>query len=408
MPFSGGHCHTFSLMKSLANEGHDVEFIPLILKHGQVLKDKFAELEAYGIKVIPVYSETWSVDIVLYEMVQQYRSLFSQRHDRIIHVQSELAARVAVPAAISEGNEKTIFTVHHSTEKAYSEMWLRRNKVIKNLINRFIAVSESVKSYIVDDIDGKADRVEIVPNGIEPLKDTTGRLEVRNELGIDSNKFVVGYVGRLSSEKNLINLVRALPENMLLLIVGEGGERQKIKDIATELGKEVLFTGYRSDARLCMRALDIFCLPSTSEASPITIIEALDAGIPVVASRVGSIPALLREGEFGEICEPEEDSINESIYKVFSSLEEYRRKALDGKIYVSRNLSLQSMIEQTKSVYKKVLEEPELNISRNSFSSYCDLELSELLFSRNRIKSELSQNPSLKSFVSSYIKGIIG
>lgn len=130
-------------------------------------------------------------------------------------------------------------------------------------------------------------RVFLIPNSLVPQSrlpaDEVQRL--RASLGAGPSDFLVGGVGRLAESKGFDLLIRAFAEAGLpggrLVIVGEGRERRRLESLA---GAGVVFTGYRSDAKELFQAFDVFVSPSRSEPFGRVIIEALDAGVPVIAT----------------------------------------------------------------------------------------------------------------------------
>lgn len=134
---------------------------------------------------------------------------------------------------------------------------------------------------------------------------------IRQEFGLNG-RWVLGVTGRLRPEKGHWYLLEALPEiarqapDVLLLIVGAGSLEGGLKARAAQLGmeKHVVFTGFRSDVRDILAALDVYVLPSLSEGLGTAIIEAGAAGCPIVTSRVGGIPDIVTDGETGLMTPP--------------------------------------------------------------------------------------------------------
>jgi glycosyltransferase involved in cell wall biosynthesis len=118
---------------------------------------------------------------------------------------------------------------------------------------------------------------------------------------------VIGAIGRLSAEKGFESLLRAARDVLLqhdraiLLIFGEGPERAALERLSSQLGiaDRVAMPGYRAEARNCFRLFDVFVLPSLTEGLPITLLEAMQAGVPIVASAVGGVPDALANGDAG-------------------------------------------------------------------------------------------------------------
>ncbi len=135
------------------------------------------------------------------------------------------------------------------------------------------------------------ERVLVVPNGVHPTRRTRSPAEVRAELGIPEGVRVVGTVARLASQKRLDRLLEAvalLPGDVHCVVAGEGEERAALEARAERLGiaPRVRFAGWRSDTGDVLGALDVYALSSDTEGMSNSMLEALAAGIPVVATAV--------------------------------------------------------------------------------------------------------------------------
>jgi glycosyltransferase involved in cell wall biosynthesis len=136
---------------------------------------------------------------------------------------------------------------------------------------------------------------------------------VSKSLGIKPDDFIIGSCGRLVDEhKRFSDLIRALSlvrrqyQNAKLLIVGKGPDEPMLRNLAVELGvsDNVLFTGYQSETRPYYEVMDVFALASAHEAFGLVLVEAMYADLPIVATRVGGIPMVVKDGETGFLVEP--------------------------------------------------------------------------------------------------------
>lgn len=141
-----------------------------------------------------------------------------------------------------------------------------------------------------------------IPNGIDlsTFAERDGNPELRAELGIEPEALVVGFVGHLRPEKNALRLVRSaarvmgeLPLHLLLL--GAGPEQGALEACVTELGigDRVTLAGHRGNPRPFYRAMDVFALSSDTEQMPVALVEAMASALPVVATDVGDVAAML-------------------------------------------------------------------------------------------------------------------
>lgn len=152
-----------------------------------------------------------------------------------------------------------------------------------------------------------AERLQLIPNawiGSAPMT----RMEARFRLGLPQADVVVGWVGRLSVEKGPDIAVRALaelPREVSLSFVGEGPERRAAERLAQDLGvgDRIRWHGPMPEAAALLSAFDAVLLSSRTEGTPMVLLEAMAAGVPVAATAVGGIPAALLPGA-GRLAEP--------------------------------------------------------------------------------------------------------
>ncbi|MCW2608616.1 MAG: glycosyl transferase group 1 [Frankiales bacterium] len=146
-----------------------------------------------------------------------------------------------------------------------------------------------------------------VPNGVAARTAVPGRLAARRELGLTPDQPVVLTVGRLTVMKGQRHLLDALPEltarvpDLAVVLVGDGHLRETLGKQAADLGVAhvVRFAGQRSDARALLDAADVFVLPSLTEGMPLAVLEAMEAGLPVVATRAIGVEEVVDDGVTG-------------------------------------------------------------------------------------------------------------
>jgi glycosyltransferase involved in cell wall biosynthesis len=152
-------------------------------------------------------------------------------------------------------------------------------------------------------------RCLVLENGIDTqdCRRTMSQSEARQRLGLPSELFLVGAVGRLSAEKGFDVLIRSVDSlvreglHIGLVIAGEGDQRPELKALIATLGQEhrIQLLGYQSDPSILYQAMDVFALSSLREGLPNVLLEAMAMQLPVVSTRVGGIDRLIRNGENG-------------------------------------------------------------------------------------------------------------
>jgi glycosyltransferase involved in cell wall biosynthesis len=178
--------------------------------------------------------------------------------------------------------------------------------VLKARRARVVSVSRSARAHFMGRSRARRDRVVTLHNGIDLSRFSggTARQETRRELGVGAGDLVAMTVAVLRPPKGIADMIAALPElaavhpSLRYVVVGDGPDHGRLVDAAASHGvsERVVFTGARSDIARLLAAADVFVLPSHTEALPTVLIEAMAAGLPVVATEVGGIPEMVERG----------------------------------------------------------------------------------------------------------------
>ncbi|HEX8051928.1 MAG TPA: glycosyltransferase [Thermoleophilaceae bacterium] len=204
--------------------------------------------------------------------------------------------------------------VAHEHTWSYEGQPLRRfldRELIARRSDAFVAVSHEDRRRMIEVERIDPEDVVFVPNGIDALPDGDGA-RVRSELGIEPGAPVIGAVAVLRPQKALHLLVRAAAElvrehpGLRVLIAGDGPEREALEALVRELGLEGVVTllGLRRDVPDLLAALDVAVVSSDFEGTPLAVLEYMDAGLPVVATRVGGLSDLIEHGRHGLLVDP--------------------------------------------------------------------------------------------------------
>ena len=193
----------------------------------------------------------------------------------------------------------------------------RRKRILANRVllrrhDRVAAVGEAVRQALIHNEGLSPRRVEVIYNGI-PLEQfgtrltPTDRAAVRAEIGLEVEDFALLMVARLDYLKDHATAIRTIEAvagrcpRARLILVGEGPEREAIESLVTQrdLGEYVRLLGQRGDVSRLMAASDVVLLTSISEGIPLTLIEAMASGLPVVSTQVGGVAEVVADGETG-------------------------------------------------------------------------------------------------------------
>ena len=219
------------------------------------------------------------------------------------------------------------------------------------------AVGESIASY-------PARARWVVPNGVS-VPEAIDASGVRTELGLGPNTRLIVHVGNIRPHKGHHNLVQAATrlsrdDAQIVSIGGEknAGDLEEIRSYAAETGVAdvISFLGRREDAIRFMAAADIYVNPADVEGLPVSILEALALARPVVATSVGGVPSIIRNGETGLLV-PAGDpgSLAAAINQLIDNPEYATTLGKKGQALVASEYSLEAMVRTTEAIYDEVL-----------------------------------------------------
>ena len=233
----------------------------------------------------------------------------------------------------------------------------RLNRALTPITDGFIAVADEHGRYLREVENFPASKVHVIPNGVDTdrfRKDITARCSAREELRIPMDAPVCGIVAALRPEKNhdmfLHGAVRIRSQfpDARFLIVGDGPERDRLEALARSLNlaDAVHFLGARDDVPSLLAAMSVLVLTSKMEANPVSILEALSAEVPVVATRVGSVPTSVVDGETGFLVSPNDSNdFADKVCLVLSDPDGADRMGKTGRSMVEANCSVDVMVK---------------------------------------------------------------
>jgi glycosyltransferase involved in cell wall biosynthesis len=189
-------------------------------------------------------------------------------------------------------------------------------------------------------------KIQVVPNGVE----------IRSRMDLEGEKLL--YVGRLTRKKGIEYLISAvkLVGDADLLIVGDGPDRDRLEKMA--LGLRVEFVGRASPERICqyLKQAKILILPSLYEGLPNVILEAMAVGVPVIATRVGGIPDLVKDGETGLLVEPGSvDELTRGIRKLIED-DDLRKKLANNSFEEAKKYSWDRVVERFDNLMERIVK----------------------------------------------------
>lgn len=240
-------------------------------------------------------------------------------------------------------------------------------RLLANKVDGFIAVCDSVRQSVIRQLGPINNKIVVINNGVSLKRfvHPGNRPTLCTQLGIDPQARLVLSVGRLAEEKGHRYLIKAAPRVMAtcprihFLLAGEGELREGLQALADKTGcsNRIHFLGLRNDVPDLMAVADLFVLPSLSEAMPMALLEAMGAGVPIVATAVPGIEQLITPYETGLIVPPGDSmGLTDAINLMLTHPERARKMGRSAQQYVTDNYSAEKQASEYLALYRAVLK----------------------------------------------------
>lgn len=249
------------------------------------------------------------------------------------------------------------------SESAKMRLLEAMDKRALRAFDHVVAVSDEIADALIRS-GIRRDAVSVIDNGIAAVPaDPDARARIYAEFTLPATGKVVLHVGRLARSKRidlLLQAISALPQELraTLLLVGDGEERERLANMVRELRLDgsVRFCGYRRDVSQLLAAADVFVLSSEKEGLPISLLEAMAAGCPIVATRVGAIPRILEDGRDGWILPANDlDGLRRALREALANPEAAQVRARSAFVKFTAGYSRDSMGARYLELYERVL-----------------------------------------------------
>lgn len=302
--------------------------------------------------------------------LREVRSLIGALAPQIVHTHMAKAGAIGRAAALSTRRRPVlVHTFHGHVLRGYFEpraerMFVEIERWLARHTDALIAVSEEVKDELLDLGVGDQQRFHVIPLGFDlaPLLAVeSGRGALKKELGIDVNSPLIGVLGRLAPIKDHATLLRAMTclERGHLVILGDGELRGDLEQEAASLGisGRVHFLGWRHDVASIMSDLDALALTSRNEGTPVSVIEALAAGVPVVVTDVGGVRSVVHDGRTGFVVPPgDAQAVAARLSDVLENPTGARRMAEAGRVFVAERFHKDRLTRDITGLYEQLLD----------------------------------------------------
>ena len=344
--FGGAETMCENLCYALKKQGHDVVAVSL----GSERTPIALRMEKSGVRIVYLDKKP-GLDL---RMFPRLISLFRREKPEVVHTHLSVIKYVGLAAKLA-GVKKCVHTVHNV---AYEEA----EGILQKISNRFyfhagwsvpVALSPEVQKTIVEFYNLPEEKVPVIYNGID-----LSRCIPKESYGAEN--LTLTHIGRFNPQKNHRGLLEAFQKILQqvpgcrLQLLGEGELREEMERYARELdvAENVEFAGSQSNVYPYLNRADIFLLPSLYEGMPMTIIEAMGTGLPVVASAVGGVPDMLRQGESGLLVSTDPQEVCDACVTLAKD-EALRRKLGETARRESVRFSAEYMARRYLEEYRK-------------------------------------------------------
>lgn len=271
-------------------------------------------------------------------------------------------------------SKKLLYTFHSEWEiKQISRGWRIIGSFLSNRSDGVIGVTEKVTNTAKEFFKLDSSKVFTIQNGVDiNVSENSYEKDIKKNLGIEDNEKVIGIVANLKRIKNQIFLLKAFKElikilkPVKLLVIGQGFENdienteQELRNFVDENGldKNVLFLGYRSDIAELLKIMDIFCLTSFKEGLPVSLIEAMAAGLPVVGTNVEGIRDVIITNKNGFLVQLDDiNGLKDALYNLLKDEALRNKMGNESKALAMSNYSITECINKYQDLFFSLLRQ---------------------------------------------------
>ena len=357
----GAEIAAYNIAKQLSKRGYEVHVVA-ISDHNLPKESTQNGFCVHRIKTIEIP--------LLRNTIYAIKSLFMVRkiEPDIVHSHSISFHNAGLPAFLIKKILKIPYVAYGRGSDVYLSSFEKSFKkaVLKNS-DATIALTNDMKIAMQTIYDKS---ISVIPNGCDPTKfENLSKRDLRDKLKIKEDEKVMIFVGRLHPIKGLQYLIEAMkiiykkyPKSRLL-IVGDREDRNNLENLVKKLNlnKYVTFIGMVPNEAVpeYMVAADVFVLPSLSEGFPTVIVEAMASGIPIVATKVGGVPEIIKDGENGFLVEPmNSEEIAEKVLLLLNN-DELRKRISEKNKEEVKKYNWESIAEKLEEIYFGIISDHE-------------------------------------------------
>ncbi len=368
----GPSIHVVNLHKGLSSDRFNSILVTGSLNPGEGSMLEYAQEK--GVQPLAVPEMVGEASLRLRDLKalwMLYRILQAER-PHIVHTHTAKAGFLGRLAARMAGVPVIVHTYHGHVLNGYYgpvKSWLLKmmERGLARITDRLVAVSELVKKDLIAYGVAPPEKISVIPLGfdLEPFFDCESlKGEFRSELELGPGDQLVGILGRIFPIKNHRLFLESAAQiaqqesNVHFVIVGDGVLRSEMEKYAQDLGidQRVFFTGWRRDLPRIYADLDLLVVSSNNEGTPVSAIEAMASGCPVVATRVGGLPDVVQDRETGYLVPPKQpQALAAAILKLIRNSKKAEQMGRSAQLSVEKRFSLDRLLRDTENLYEELL-----------------------------------------------------
>jgi len=373
----GPALHVTHLARELDARGYETTLVAGRVGEGEGSMEYFAEEQGVKPLYIPELQREISAAYDAFA-VRRLVQLIRELRPDVLHTHTAKAGAVGRAAALLAGVARppvVVHTFHGHVLRGYftenrARAFLRIEQTLARASDALIAVSPKVRDDLVKLGVARKGKIAVIRLGLDlaqrVVADPSARSDVRAQLGVPEDSFLIGWLGRMTEIKRADDLLAAFAQlrarglDAHLALVGDGPLRDSLEATARQLGvgDVTRFVGFRQSVGEFYAAFDAVALTSANEGTPVTVIEAQASGLPVVATDVGGVSDVIQDGRSGFLVPAEHiGAIADRLGQLAADRDLRLRMGEEGREHVVPRYSVPRLVDDVDRLYQTLLQQ---------------------------------------------------
>ncbi len=357
---NGPGSQTLTISEELRKRGHDV----VLCASGGLMVPKMMS-KGFHVEIIPELSINKRNPIAVIKAIRGARRFIKNNEIEIVHAHNAATLYIAYIACLFTPLKSKIKFFHSCRGVELRKNYQWRNWIYKGYPAHIFAVCEFTKNILMS-FGVKESQITITYNGVDLERFNIAevdkhRKDIRDELGIPQDAFVVGIIGRMETKGHDIlikafNHLYAKYKNLYVVLVGEGAQYKTNKELIEKLGvtDRAILTGFRTDAEKLNAGFDIFALLSTGgEMFPNAILESMSYAHPFIASDLSGIPEMTKYGEGFLVPIGDDKIVADKIELLMNNPQVRQKMGTAARNSVINVFNIKKVVDKLEDAYKK-------------------------------------------------------